>query len=754
MSFNFYSNIMEGGSDFAKSNYIEGGKNAKGENVLTKDEAKILLNITNHDFFTTFIFQSYFLFKKENTPQEDIIKHLKTIHTYLKEYNKTSTVFPLKFFNKDNVFEMLKKNQDIEPSIYDIITFFHNRTLIINKFKKLPDTAFKNNIDKSIPLSLLDSEIYLEKIDNFVKLYEAKKKELREETFSKTEKTAFSSDRNLEYWIKLFKETKDVKYERKTLETLVETLKNTETIFDTENYTLLKIDTYKDLSKITCNPNWCISRDKEHWDEYKVEFIYLLIDWRKEDDDYMYIIGKPFLTKNFKITFVDYGGEGFFNIKNKKLSQKELEEVWTPFQDELSSNDLLRLEKLENIVFNYTDKETIKTIMKKSYIIDYNNFFMIMIYSKDELNKALKLIGFKNTKNIPSNIEYPISIVINWKDYVEDMKGVFIILRPFFNKISQSIEISLRNSIWNVIDINCENLTEQKLEYEWARLSNDLDANQYKFISNDTTLFFTPDMNLETFKKRQNNVEILSKNDFLTINGDLYIDKALYNTYKHIYRTIEKINGDLIIIGSEEKEDVDYSFTNLYNTFTKLSGNLIFIKFKTISNIDIRNIIIYGSIMFKDEVNVESITMTSNLPKTNVIFEDVPKDFKALKSIMNDKSIKKANIQLIEKYSENLVTDMTVDKNNRLIINDDLEISENIQLDFISEIKGNLTIKNSCFIKDIIINGDVKIDYYDKTFGKNITINGNLIIKAMSKRSFDFDRNISYISGKITAPNY
>ena len=362
MKTNFYSNILEGGSDFAKSNYIEGGKKInKTIGFVDEKTAKKILEITNHDFFTTFVFEVYLSHKNRyNETEEKMLEILRKLHDNLVEYNKTSKIFTIENFDIDDGFGFYKKIFHKELS--EGASIFDMRNEIIELIKKMGTQAYKNCKDKDDSFTYIKFKYYKEELLELISDYNDKLKEMPNEIEElRFYNSVFKSGNGLKEWIEVTAnyEKIDNLTKEKLKELIDNTLKNTEIVFETKDYTFLKVKSQQDISWIGCHTEWCVAKQKSYWEvDYKIDFVYVLINWKSKEHepDFKYIIGKPFIIReNFHYINIleENSAEGFFDGDGEKLSIIEIRKVWSPFMYQLSKGERIKLLSLDNITISY-----------------------------------------------------------------------------------------------------------------------------------------------------------------------------------------------------------------------------------------------------------------------------------------------------------------------------------------------------------------------------------------------------------------
>ena len=619
MNFNFYSNILEGGSDFAKSNYVEGGKNAKGEDVLSKDEANTLFKITNHDFFTTFIFQLYFyLIRNSKQNKDEILIGLKKIHKLITDYNKNDSTFKLKKFDKDEATLLIadiKRSLNRHLTTDDIEDIFDIRNNIIETIKtKLPSVAYKNCIDKDKEYSRIELSVYARELNDIINDFILKYNSIStKKAKNKFISNMFDSYSGIKEWKNYIKNhMKILDYSKEKLKELLDTvLSDTEVIFETKNYTFLKVNSEEDIKWLGCTSHWCIAIKPNHWnDVYAIDFVYLLINWSKNQDDYefLHLIGKPFMFRDGTYFYKNYKGEGFFDKGNLELKKSEdIKAAWQPFQDELSSSQLKKLRTLDNIYFDDNEKYNliiehiseqfkIKNIAfddKKQEII-VNEDIIVTDKNFTSLLNEINMINGDLTffiKNITSNTLNQ-NLILNGSLNINSADEINI---PKTINVTKNLSISSNNpSVINSLpEIGGKVLCDTEMIKEIRHLLKEKNLTGTEQFSFKIELISILQKNgIEKTQKELEELIVFDKQDKkFIINTDIMLENISANDIKILHK-IKEINGGIAV-----------AYMKKYSIFKDLliNGNFIFIG----NYVNFDNIIINGDFSYKNNTILE-----------------------------------------------------------------------------------------------------------------------------------------------------
>ena len=354
MVFNFYANILESNKELVNSKYVEGGKKVDKDNeegIISKEEAKALYPISNK--FMVAVFQMFSFEKMNRADFDNTIEALKRMVVHMEKYEKTKNNFELKDYDENNMIYFMEKNKI--PGFRALLGLFELREYILKELKKLPPLAFNNNVEKKEKHEPSGISSFYNDLNDFIKLYEISIEGLPSEKKEKRDKKIFIEKYPISYWISTVRNFGKVKFfERKDIKNLIKknNLKDTEIIFETKNYTFLKVGSYNDLSYVGCHSQWCISRHQDYWNKYDLDYVFVLINWQEDDwdDKFMHIITDPIMDEYGYVVYDDYGTRGFVDMNDKMAgSDKEIEKYWQPFFKELSEKEqeeLLAMDKL------------------------------------------------------------------------------------------------------------------------------------------------------------------------------------------------------------------------------------------------------------------------------------------------------------------------------------------------------------------------------------------------------------------------
>ena len=416
MSYNFYANILEGrgNQDMVDARYVEGGSKVdKKIGFIKKEEAEQLYGISTP--FMNFVFQTYLVFKKNNGNNNELISVIKQIIPYLAKYDKTSGTFPIKNFNKDDVFNFVKK--EYINNVEEILNCFIEREKTLEVFNKFPSVA-KNNGDIKYGRNLDEMKKYGNKLKNILEIFLGKLKSISLLPTAYAEKRKkevigqiFSENNDTDAWEEEIRNTEKVaKFKRDELKEFINggILSDTKIITETKNYTFLEVSSYEDMTLLGCHSKWCVARQNHHWKsliEDGRKKVYVLINWQKDDrkSNFMHIISDPFM-KNGEIFYYDYGQKGFADMDNEMLkSEEEIEEVWLPFKEELSKKEYAKILDIDtlDISLGSSNKSELTELLSKISVIETENYFLV---NMEDVSARGEVEKFFNKKNI--NIIY------------------------------------------------------------------------------------------------------------------------------------------------------------------------------------------------------------------------------------------------------------------------------------------------------------------------------------------------------------
>ena len=499
--FNFYANILEGrgNQDMIDARYVEGGKKVdKGIGFVEKQEAEQLYGISTP--FMNFVFQTYLIFKKNNGNNENLISVLKEIIPYLTKYDKTFATFPIRNFDKDDVFEFVKKEHISNAE--DILKILQEREDLFGIFKKFPSVA-KNNKDiekqltlggiidfKSILTKLFDK--YLEKMKIIASLPPDYAQKRKKEVID----LVFSQKNDTKAWEQEIENIEKIGiFERDTIATLIKdnVLNDTKILVETKNYSFLEIGSYEDMTWIGSHSKWCIARQEGYWSSLiksRRGRVVVLVNWKKydRDDEFMHVISDPFMRENGTIFYVNYGNRGFADMKDVMLKNtKEIEAVWLPFKNELSDKEYQKI--INNNIIRLNQKVRTKEEV-------------ILIINKNENAKLLNVSDNFILLSTPGSTRMYENLFPSW-EITLDSSDKIILIQLYKNTIKDAYIISERflttdgtftkNKLNGIIitstgDGETNSISYNGFEPIWANFVSELSEKEYQEILNNTDI--------------------------------------------------------------------------------------------------------------------------------------------------------------------------------------------------------------------------------------------------------------------------
>jgi hypothetical protein len=270
--------------------------------LLSDEDKKNIIKITNGDQFTKIISDIYYYNKENNifrSNNKDIYfkndygkTNIEEIYDQLKNLNKN--ILPLKNFNIYN----LPKNE-----IYQFINYLINRKVILEFLKKIPSTSVRN-IRNEIRLERTYEEFnwftnLLTYLDGLVSQLNNRDEKIKNKILNK----AFKSNNSINDIIEFFEDKENLigsnKIRKKDIIDIVDELSNSIIVYDKGNSLIVEISDPNDLKKIGCNSLWCFTYGNNNWhvfNNYSYNgIVYVIFDFGYETDQegFSYTIIKP-----------------------------------------------------------------------------------------------------------------------------------------------------------------------------------------------------------------------------------------------------------------------------------------------------------------------------------------------------------------------------------------------------------------------------------------------------------------------------
>lgn len=353
-------------------------------------------------------------------------------------------------------------------------------------------------------------------------------------------------------------------------DSLIEYLKNVEglnykIIFDKGDIVLIKVDDFETIKKLGKTTNWCISKNKQYWDNYmergEGSSQYMLFDFSKNEDDLASIVG--FTVKK------DKGITNAHNFINEDIMLSSKNEA-----ESKNINSYVNYLCLKSSIFSILDKIgfDVKSILeytekpykwnKKSVLarikksIDKNSFsiikdendLMVMSVKSEELGKFFGNVYYNNVPDEWWGLKHLLFFNFSKSIYSPERMMIAIIGNNFYE--NEEVCNTVLNANYMVIPTNNFEylISEYGLPYDVIRRVDD----EFTIMERDFTLFDAKSLDSKFENKslvRETINEYLGTENLCGILIDSitkYVSFDLINLfYKHNYKISDFIGVSL-----------------------------------------------------------------------------------------------------------------------------------------------------------------------------------------------------------------